>query len=135
MGQILDRLFRFAKSEINDVSHSKADDYIKKTSDEEELKRIIDELNEKKKEDKQKKQSAGNSSAADDKMNLEKAYNILNLKSDATFDDIKASYKKKMKEYHPDKVSGLGEELQELARKKTVEINEAYDFIRKTRNF
>jgi DnaJ-domain-containing protein 1 len=133
MGQILDRIFRYAKSEVNSVSPSKADDYIKKTSEEEELKRIIDELNEKKKEDKKQKEQSG--SGSDQQMNLDRACEILNIKSDATIDDIKASYKKKMKEYHPDRVSGLGKELQELAKKKSIDINEAYDFIRKVRNF
>lgn len=133
MGQILDRIFRFAKSEINNVSPSKAEDYIKKTSEEEELKRIIDELNKKKNEDNKQKETAG--SGGGQKMNLDRACEILNIKSDATIDDIKASYKKKMKEYHPDRVSGLGEELQELAKKKSIDINEAYDFIRKVRNF
>ncbi len=135
MGQILDRIFRFAKSEINSANTSKAEDYIKKTSKEEELKRIIDELNEKKKEHEQKQKEKPRSDSAAEKMDFEKAYVVLDLKSDATIEDIKASYKKKMKEYHPDRVAGLGEELQELARKKTIEINEAYDFIRKMRNF
>jgi DnaJ-domain-containing protein 1 len=133
MGQILDRIFRFAKSEVNNVNPSKAEDYIKKTSEEEELKRIIDELNKKKNEGNKQKDTAG--SGGGQKMNLDMACEILNIKSDATIDDIKASYKKKMKEYHPDRVSGLGEELQELAKKKSIDINEAYDFIRKVRNF
>lgn len=32
-----------------------------------------------------------------------------------------------MKKYHPDKVSGLGEELRKLAENKAREINEAFD--------
>ena len=31
-----------------------------------------------------------------------------------------------MSEYHPDKVAHLGEELQELAHRKALEIQEAY---------
>ena len=35
---------------------------------------------------------------------------------------FKKAYKQKMKDYHPDKVAKLGEELQELALKKSKEI-------------
>ena len=40
--------------------------------------------------------------------------------------DIHKAYRTKMKEYHPDKISNMAEELQELALKRTKEINEAY---------
>ena len=36
-----------------------------------------------------------------------------------------------MKEYHPDKVSNMAKELQELALKRTKEINEAYEYFKK----
>ena len=36
-----------------------------------------------------------------------------------------------MKEYHPDKVSSMAKELQELALKRTKEINEAYEYFKK----
>jgi len=36
-----------------------------------------------------------------------------------------------MKEYHPDKISNMAEELQELALKRTKKINEAYEFFKK----
>jgi len=35
-----------------------------------------------------------------------------------------------MNEYHPDKVSMLGDELKTLAESKTKEINEAYEFLK-----
>ncbi len=35
-----------------------------------------------------------------------------------------------MKEYHPDKVAHLGEELQELAHKKSLDIQRAYQQLR-----
>jgi DnaJ-domain-containing protein 1 len=35
-----------------------------------------------------------------------------------------------MQEYHPDKVSHLGEELQEVAHRKTLEIQRAYERLR-----
>jgi DnaJ like chaperone protein len=36
-----------------------------------------------------------------------------------------------MKEYHPDKVAHLGEELQELAHRKVLEIQKAYQQLTK----
>lgn len=62
-------------------------------------------------------------------------YNVLSLKPQATVDEIKKAYKILMNQYHPDKVATLGIELQNLAKKKTQEINEAYAFIKKKRGF
>ena len=62
----------------------------------------------------------------------EKIYgNILDLKGKVNFDDIEKAYKLKIKEYHPDKVDSMGDELKELAEEKTKEINEAYNFFLK----
>jgi len=46
---------------------------------------------------------------------------------------IKSAYKQRMMEYHPDKVNNLGKELQNLAENKTKEINEAYEFLKKSK--
>lgn len=35
-----------------------------------------------------------------------------------------------MQSYHPDKVASLGDELKELAEKKTKDINEAYAYLK-----
>jgi len=37
-----------------------------------------------------------------------------------------------MKEYHPDKVAGLGAELRELAERKAKEINMAFEELKRT---
>ena len=59
----------------------------------------------------------------------EKTYGkILDLKGKVNFNDIEKAYKYKIKEYHPDKVDSMGDELKELAEEKTKEINEAYNF-------
>ena len=42
-------------------------------------------------------------------------------------DEVKVAYYTKVKQYHPDKVMGLGEEFQKLADDKTKEINEAFE--------
>ena len=48
-------------------------------------------------------------------------YNILNVKKDATDADLKKSYYKLAKKYHPDKNSGTAE-----SEEKFKEINKAY---------
>jgi len=62
------------------------------------------------------------------------ALKILELPDDADIEMIKSAYKKKMLEYHPDRVSNLGRKLQILAEMKTKEINEAYEFLKKSKN-
>ncbi len=58
-------------------------------------------------------------------------YEVLGIDSSASADEIQAAYKARMHEYHPDKVSHLGEELQKLAHRKAVEIQQAYSQLRK----
>jgi hypothetical protein len=41
-------------------------------------------------------------------------------------------YYTRVKQYHPDKVMGLGEEFQKLADDKTKEINEAFESAKRT---
>jgi uncharacterized membrane protein YkvA (DUF1232 family) len=54
-------------------------------------------------------------------------YEVLSIPPSATREAIRAAYKARMKEYHPDKVAFLGEELQELAHRKSLEIQKAYE--------
>ncbi len=54
------------------------------------------------------------------------AYEVLGITHSASSDAIKAAYRARMKEYHPDKVAHLGEELQTLAHEKSQEIQRAY---------
>ena len=58
-------------------------------------------------------------------------YEILGIPSSASSETIQAAYKARMSEYHPDKVAHLGEELQELAHRKALEIQQAYQRLRK----
>ncbi len=59
-------------------------------------------------------------------------YTILEVSKTASMDEIKDAYKKALAQYHPDKVSHLGQELQDLAAQKTKMIVEAYDQLQKT---
>jgi uncharacterized membrane protein YkvA (DUF1232 family) len=60
----------------------------------------------------------------------EDPYSILGLEPGATKDEIRAAYKKKASQYHPDKVQHLGEDFQELAHEKFVAIQKAYDKVK-----
>jgi DnaJ-domain-containing protein 1 len=131
MGQILNRIKNITKSYIND-----SDDTEKIiNSDGDELSSIIDDLNSKKKKQENKKQNEKQQANASEAITMDKALTILGLAVDAGKDDIKSAYKKKIKEYHPDKVANMGEEIRDLAKKKTIEFNIAYSFLRKTKGF
>jgi hypothetical protein len=54
-------------------------------------------------------------------------YEILGVTPDATLAEIRAAYRNAVRQYHPDKVAHLGAEFKELAQKKFVEIQEAYN--------
>jgi len=58
-------------------------------------------------------------------------HRVLGIDSSASREEIQAAYKARMQEYHPDKVAHLGEELQKLAHRKAVEIQRAYEQLRK----
>lgn len=62
-------------------------------------------------------------------------YKVLGLQNGATVEAIKKAYKNLISQYHPDKVSNLGPDLQSLAKKKTQEINEAYQYFKNKFNF
>jgi hypothetical protein len=53
-------------------------------------------------------------------------YTILGVGKNASADEIKKAYRRLVNTYHPDKVSHMGEEFQQLAEKKFKEIQEAY---------
>jgi DnaJ-domain-containing protein 1 len=53
---------------------------------------------------------------------------VLALEGKTTRTDIKKAYRKRIAEYHPDKVAHLGVELRVLAVEKSKEINEAFAY-------
>lgn len=63
------------------------------------------------------------------------AYKQLGIEKTATIEEIKKAYKRLAIEYHPDKVSYLGEEVQNAAKEKFQKLNEAYEKIKKERGF
>ena len=64
-------------------------------------------------------------------LTLDKAYRLLGVDSKASLDTIAKAYRDKMTKSHPDKVTHLSEELQAKAKELTLQLNEAYDFIKK----
>lgn len=58
-------------------------------------------------------------------------HDILGIHPGASKKEIIAAYKDAIKKYHPDKLSHLGEEFSNLANKKFLEIQEAYDTLMK----
>lgn len=66
---------------------------------------------------------------------LKDAYALLGVASDCSEQELKRAYRRLMNQHHPDKLvaRGLPEEMMAMAHKKTMEIKEAYELIRKAR--
>lgn len=64
-------------------------------------------------------------------------YAVLKCDDNCSNEEVKKQYRKLVSEYHPDKIAskGLPEEFIKFANDKFVEIQEAYDCIRKERGF
>ncbi len=62
------------------------------------------------------------------------AHDILGVPVHASWKEIQLAYKEKIKQYHPDKLSHLGEEFSTLANEKFLEIQTAYDDLKRKRN-
>lgn len=65
----------------------------------------------------------------------DEAYKILEVDKDAPEAEIKKSYRKMVKKYHPDRLTGMDEAYIKMAREKFDKVQEAYDKIRKERGF
>lgn len=146
MSQIFNRFVSFVKSEINSQNPNYPQD--------EDLSAIIEELNKTKpktekqsnySENQQNKQQYSSANkdyqnnkqepASSIKMDLTTAFAILEIPENSTPEQIKTAYKQLIIQYHPDKVQNLGKDIRLLAEKKTIEINLAYEFIRKSKQF
>ncbi|RXK14403.1 molecular chaperone DjlA [Halarcobacter mediterraneus] len=68
-------------------------------------------------------------------LSLDKAYEVLESNKDDDNNTLKKNYRKLVKQYHPDIVSGQGasQSIIDDATKKLQEINEAYELIKKDR--
>jgi len=68
---------------------------------------------------------------------IDKYYKTLNCTPESSNEEIKSSYKKLVKDFHPDTIvsKGLPKEFTDFANKRFREIQEAYEIIRKGRQF
>ncbi len=124
MGQILNRIFRIAKSNLNN-SYNDNVGYYDEVKD---LKRIIDELDD-------NPVNQNNGTDVFEKIDNNSAYLILKIDKSAGIEEIKSAYKRRIKEYHPDRLQNFGEEIRNLANIKTKQINLAYSLIKEKRHF
>jgi hypothetical protein len=60
-------------------------------------------------------------------------FTVLGAKESDSDEVVTKKYKQLVMDYHPDRVAHLGQELKDLAAKKTTEINAAYAAIRRSR--
>ncbi len=58
------------------------------------------------------------------------AHEILGVAKDASWEEIQAAYKQQVKKYHPDKLSHLGKEFSDLAARRFVEIQKAFEYLK-----
>ncbi|WP_252179316.1 co-chaperone DjlA [Endozoicomonas sp. 4G] len=80
-------------------------------------------------------QQGGGWARPDSGQSLAKAYEVLGVEPAATDSEVKRAYRKLMSQHHPDKLvaKGLPEEMMEVAKQKTQEIQAAYDQVREHR--
>ena len=62
----------------------------------------------------------------------EDPFKILGVEPGASPDEIKSAYRRAVAKYHPDKVTHLGKEFQEIAHRKLVAIQRAYEALMNT---
>ena len=67
-----------------------------------------------------------------DNTSINRNYKILGLKKNANFEEVSNQYRKLVKQYHPDRLQGMGlpKEFIELANQKLSAINKAYTEIK-----
>ena len=60
-------------------------------------------------------------------------WETLKVDKDAPPEQVRAAFRREISKYHPDRVEGLGVELQELADRKAKEVNRAYALAKQER--
>ena len=78
---------------------------------------------------------AGGASNYSTTQQIDDAYKVLGVSSEASDAEIKRAYRKLMSENHPDKMAGRGmpESMREMAEERTGEISHAYDVVKEAR--
>ena len=73
-----------------------------------------------------RKGAASRPEAASDNSPEKDPHEVFGLSPSASREEIESRYRELAQQYHPDKVSHLGEELQKVAHEKMLEITAAY---------
>ena len=60
-------------------------------------------------------------------------YRELGLTEDASDAEVDRAWRRLIAQYHPDRVANAAKEIREMADRRTREINQAYDIIRRQR--
>jgi DnaJ-domain-containing protein 1 len=63
----------------------------------------------------------------------EDPYEVLGIPSSASDEELEQAYRRRMSEYHPDRVANAAAEIREMADRRAREINQAYDQIKRQR--
>lgn len=131
MGQIFNRIKRIIRSERSSSRYHRENLF---QDEDEELKRIIDELNSPRNG---RNRNSGSDSRNESSSSTDAEYNaackVLGVKPEDDFSIVKEAYKKLIREYHPDKFHNMTTERKAVAERKSREINSAYDYIRKVK--
>ena len=77
--------------------------------------------------------AGGSARPGSSKLGLSSSYKILEISSSVSDDEVKKSYRKMAKKYHPDKVASLGPEFQNAAKEKFQKVQQAYEEVKKSR--
>ncbi len=74
-------------------------------------------------------------SAPEAEVNLDWAYNMLEIESSVPMEEVQRAYARKMKEFHPDKLAskGLPKEFMDFATERTKQFTKAYQAIKKAK--
>lgn len=75
----------------------------------------------------------GSLSAMFRKADPSSAYQILEIASSATDEEVKKAYRRMAMKFHPDKVAQLGQEVQKAAGEKFKKVQQAYETIKEQR--
>ena len=63
----------------------------------------------------------------------EDPYAVLGIASGASDEELEQAYRRRMSEYHPDRVASAAKEIRDMADRRAREINQAYDRIKRQR--
>lgn len=128
MGQLFNRLRRFAASQLAaDTSHATNSSYADMDlSDDDELRRIINELSGKTEHKTNHQPPPQRPPQASIPRHVLAAHTVLNVRVGATVQEIKQAYRKAIATWHPDKFVRAETKLQQEAHTNARKINAAY---------